>query len=67
MDDPIKLPALKDRIQDIPELSKFLIRKICNRINIDVLKIDAEGNYLWSQSYGGPESEEGKRDIIIGA
>ncbi len=26
-----------------------------------LLKIDAEGNYLWSQSYGGPESEAGKR------
>ena len=26
-----------------------------------LLKIDAEGNYLWSQSYGGAESEAGKR------
>jgi hypothetical protein len=26
-----------------------------------LLKIDTAGNYLWSQSYGGPESEEGKR------
>ena len=26
-----------------------------------LLKIDTAGNYLWSQSYGGPESEAGKR------
>ena len=26
-----------------------------------LLKIDTVGNYLWSQSYGGPESEAGKR------
>jgi hypothetical protein len=26
-----------------------------------LLKIDTVGNYLWSQSYGGAESEEGKR------
>jgi hypothetical protein len=26
-----------------------------------LLKIDTAGNYLWSQSYGGAESEEGKR------
>ncbi len=26
-----------------------------------LLKIDTAGNYLWSQSYGGPESEEGRR------
>ena len=25
-----------------------------------LLKIDTAGNYLWSQSYGGPESEEGR-------
>lgn len=26
-----------------------------------LLKIDTAGNYLWSQSYGGPESEQGRR------
>ena len=26
-----------------------------------LLKIDTAGNYLWSQSFGGPESEEGRR------
>lgn len=30
-----------------------------------LLKIDENGEYVWSRAYGGPESEEGKRVMVV--
>ena len=37
---PIALPALRDRMEDISELTQFLVKKICHRIRMDVPKIE---------------------------
>lgn len=49
---PITLPPLRDRMEDISELTHFLVKKICRRIRMEVPKIDASlitafQNYDW--------------------
>lgn len=49
---PITLPSLRDRIEDISELTQYLVKKICHRIRMDVPTIDpslikAFQNYEW--------------------
>jgi DNA-binding NtrC family response regulator len=49
---PIKLPALKERKEDIPELVLYFLKKYCDKINreIPVVNIDAMEmvqNYHW--------------------
>lgn len=49
---PIKLPALRERKEDIPELTLFFLKKYCNKIEKEIPLIDIEAmemlqNYHW--------------------
>jgi DNA-binding NtrC family response regulator len=49
---PIKLPALRERKEDIPELTYFFLKKYCNKIEKEIPLIDIEAmemlqNYHW--------------------
>jgi DNA-binding NtrC family response regulator len=49
---PIKLPALRERKEDIPELALFFLKKFCEKINREIPAIDIEAmemlqNYHW--------------------
>jgi DNA-binding NtrC family response regulator len=49
---PIKLPALKERKEDIPELTLFFLKKYCNKIEKEIPVMDIEAmemlqNYHW--------------------
>jgi DNA-binding NtrC family response regulator len=49
---PIKLPSLRERREDIPELIMFFLKKYCEKINRKIPSIDIEAmemlqNYRW--------------------
>lgn len=49
---PIKLPSLRERREDIPELTKHFLKKYCERIGKAIPEIDVEAmemlmNYFW--------------------
>lgn len=49
---PIKLPPLRERKEDIPELTLFFLKKYCSKINKEIPSIDIEAmemlrNYHW--------------------
>ncbi|EKD28015.1 MAG: two component, sigma54 specific, Fis family transcriptional regulator [uncultured bacterium] len=50
---PITLPSLKERITDIEDLCNFLVKKICNRINNSIVKIEKDVIYAF-KSYNWP-------------
>jgi DNA-binding NtrC family response regulator len=49
---PIKLPALRERKEDIPELTLFFMKKYCGKIDKEIPSVDIEAmemlqNYHW--------------------
>ena len=39
---PVVMPALRERLEDIPELTEILMKKICLRLGRDILKVDKD-------------------------
>src|SRR5688572_11739220 len=50
---PIKMPALRDRIEDLPELARFFLRRYCTRFRKDIRGI-SEGMIRTLQAYWWP-------------
>ncbi|MCI0473259.1 MAG: sigma-54 dependent transcriptional regulator [Ignavibacteria bacterium] len=49
---PIKLPPLRERKEDIPELTIYFLKKYCSKLGKEVLKLDIDAiemlqNYQW--------------------
>ena len=50
---PIKLPALRERKEDIPELTLYFLKKYCDKINREIPALDIEAMEML-QSYHWP-------------
>jgi two-component system nitrogen regulation response regulator GlnG/two-component system response regulator FlrC len=51
---PIKLPPLRERREDIPELIMFFLKKYCIKLEREIPKVDIEAmeilvNYHWAE------------------